>query len=204
MNDIDLRAAYWFVALACVGCGTNDTTDFFSSARGGSESGGGGAQPGGTGGTELGGAGGTQPGGSGGAQPGGAGGTAQGGAGIAGSVGAGSGGTSGGAGGSSGDGGASGSGGASGGGKGGTGGKGTSSFSCGSLMCVEGRQYCIRTLPAVSGGSELRMCQPFPDSCNTLDCSCFCAAPQMSPCGPASACMCSGDPGHINVVCGGD
>ena len=193
MNDFELRAAYLLVALAALGCGSSSSNDFFSTDLGGTPSGSGGAPPGGSGGAVQGGAGAAQQAGSAGAQPGGTGGTGQAGAGVAGSPVAGAGGTSfGGAG----------SGGGGAGAVSGAGGRGTGSFSCRTLVCAEGQQYCRRTLPPASGGPEQSMCLPFSDSCRTVDCSCFCN--ERNPCGPGSTCMCSGDPGRVTVVCGGN
>jgi hypothetical protein len=188
MNDIELRAAHLFVALACFGCGSGEPTDFFAPARGGTgNGGGGGVQSGGSGGAAPGGAGAT-PGGAGGVAQGGTGGAGQGGTVVAGSAGAGSGGATAGASGSSGS------------GAGATGGTGTVSFSCGPLTCVAGRQFCVRG-PTPSGEGQMYMCEQFLDSCHSLDCSCFCGAPQNFPCGAAVACKCYAEAG-VTVVCG--
>jgi hypothetical protein len=71
-------------------------------------------------------------------------------------------------------------------------------------MCVTDRQYCVRTLPPVSGQPETRMCLPFPDNCATVNCDCFCKPPMMSPCGAtAGGCVCNNNNGQISVQCGG-
>ena len=188
MHHVTLRAFSLFAGLAWIGCGSSET-DFTRPDRGGTGGGAGsaGAQQSGSGGSQAGGS----QGGAGGAQQGGAAGSQQGG------------GT---AGGGAGNGGSSPQGGAAGtasGGANGSGGTTSSSFSCGTLMCFSGQQLCRTTLPAVPGGSTQYMCQPFPDNCIARDCSCFCNPPQQSPCGPASACMCRDDEGHVQITCAG-
>jgi hypothetical protein len=203
MGDAALRAFTFFAALAWLGCGSSET-DFRDPDRGG---GSGGAQQSGSGGSQAGGL----QGGAGGAQPGGAAGSQQGGSAAGGSVGNGGSAPQGGAagiasGGTSAGNAGTNSGGSPNGGNGGTngsGGTGNGPFQCRSLTCVSDQQLCRITLPAVPGGATQSMCQPFPDSCAARDCSCFCNPPQQSPCGPASACTCMDNEGHVQVTCAG-
>ena len=180
MHNVALRAFLLFAGLASIGCG-NSEPFFTDRDRGGT---GGGAGSGGA--QQSGSSAGGSAGNGGSAQQGGAAGTASGGT-------------------NAGDAGAS-SGGSPNGGNGGTNGSsgtGNGSFPCRTLMCFSGQQFCRITLPAVPGGSTQSMCQPFPDSCTAQDCSCFCNLPQQSPCGPASACMCTDNEGHVQVTCAG-
>jgi hypothetical protein len=201
-------------ALGSVACGSSNGDSNSSDAHGGTAtSGSAGTQQGGGAGTQQGGVSGTQQGGNAGTQQGGNAGTQQGG--NSGSDQGGSGGNAGSSGsaglamgGSAGVGGSGGSnaGNAGSGGRGGTagtGGAGADTFSCGPLMCEQGEQICHRTLPALPGGTEMRMCEAFPASCSARDCSCFCNPPSRSPCGPAATCVCTGDTGRIQVVCSG-
>ena len=208
MKEIELRVSYFFAALAFVGCGSSAPTDFLSPDPGG---GGAGAQQGGNGGSGLGGNAGAPQGGAGGSALGGSGGTAGSGAGGSTPLGGSAGSLQGGAAGS-GLGGVPASGGTIAGGgnsiggsvgaRGGTGGSGVTSYACGTLMCVQGRQMCVHTLPEFSGGPQMYQCLEYPDNCSTVDCSCFCKGSQNDPCGSGTGCMCSGDPGRVTVVCG--
>lgn len=196
MPEVEVRALLMVAAVVWAGCGGAEANDLFSPVRGGTAGrGSGGMTQGGAG--QGGGAGDQASGGAAGAQPAGSGGS---GAGAGGAGGLGSGGTAGaGLGGASaGSSGTTGTGGSS------TGGTETSSFSCGSLRCVVERQICIRTLVEMPSGGEQRRCEPYPDSCTARDCSCFCDAPEHSPCGSDSTCECEAQDGRLEIVCEND
>jgi hypothetical protein len=199
MKDVELRVSYLIAALAFIGCGSSSPTDFNSPDQGGTENGGSaGAQQGGNSGAGQSGSAGAPQGGSGGstAGAGGAGGALGGSAGSlqGGESGAGLGGSTPSTGGAIATGGSTGA-------RGGSGGSGTVSYACGTLTCVQGRQLCVHTSPTMSGGPQMYQCLQYPDNCATVDCSCFCKGPQNDPCGPQSACTCSGDAGRITVEC---
>jgi hypothetical protein len=207
MKAIELRVSYVLAVLAVVACGSSAPTDFHSVDQG-TQSGSAGAQQGGSSGAGLGGSAGAPLGGLGGIASGGSGGTGEAGASAGGGLGGSAGSVQGGAAGLGGTpavGGTTAGGGSSSGGstgaRGGTGGSGTVPYACGTLMCIQGRQMCVHTLPGVPGGTQMYQCLEYPDSCATVDCSCFCKSPMNNPCGSGSACMCSGDAGRITVQC---
>ena len=203
MKAIELRVSYVLAVLAVVACGSSAPTDFHSVDQGTQSGGSAGAQQGGSSGAGLGGSAGAPLGGSGGIASGGSGGTGEAGASAGGGLGGSAGSVQGGAAGLGGTpavGGTTAGGGSSSGGSG-TGGSGTVPYACGTLMCIQGRQLCVHTLPGVPGGTQMYQCLEYPDSCATVDCSCFCKGPMNNPCGSESACMCSGDAGRITEQC---
>lgn len=202
MKAVELRVGCLLAVLAVIACGSSTPTDFHSVDQGTESGGSAGAQQGGNGGAGLGGNAGASLGGSGGIASGGSGGTGEAGAGAGGSLAGSAGSVQGGAAGLAGTpavGGTTAGGGSSSGGS--TGGSGTVPYACGTLMCIQGRQMCVHTLPAMSAGTHMYQCLEYPDNCSTVDCSCFCKGPMNSPCGSGSACMCSGDAGRITVQC---
>ena len=204
MKEIELRVSYLLAVGAVIACGSSAPTDFHSVDQGTQSGGSAGAQQGGNGGAGLGGNAGVPLGGSGGIGSGGSAGTGGAAAGAGGAAGSVQGGAAGLAGtpavGGTTAGGGNSSGGSTG-ARGGTGGSTTVPYACGTLMCSQGRQMCVHTLPAMSAGTHMYQCLEYPDSCTTVDCSCFCKGPMNNPCGSGSACMCSGDTGRITVQC---
>lgn len=202
MKAVELRVGCLLAVLAVIACGSSAPTDFHSVDQGTQNGGNAGAQPGGNGGAGLGGNAGALLGGSAGIASGGSGGSGEAGAGAGGGLAGSAGSVQGGAAGLAGTpavGGTTAGAGSSSGGS--TGGSATVPYACGTLTCIQGRQMCVHTLPAMSAGTHMYQCLEYPDSCATVDCSCFCKGPMNNPCGSGSACMCSGDAGRITVQC---